>query len=237
MVITRSQALKHLRSEKSDGSTRAEVVTPRIVDVHIPTRISSDRPVDLPQPFGLSFKLQPAIYGIMQERIRTSLYALMVQSILWNQTHGLKARPILFKLLSQYPTPVSLSLADVEDLRMMLLPIGLQNIRAARLITFAKAWVAAPPCKERRYRRLHYPTRGCGMDTKPREVLALDDEREGWEIAHLCGVGAYALDSFRIFHRDRLRGLDGLEGVEPEWKRVNPTDKDLKAYLDWKSVQ
>ena len=25
-----------------------------------------------------------------------------------------------------------------------------------------------------------------------------------------------------------------MDGVEPEWKRVVPTDKELKLYLEWK---
>ncbi|KAF2022985.1 hypothetical protein EK21DRAFT_10816, partial [Setomelanomma holmii] len=129
------------------------------------------------------------------------------------------ARPILFALLAQYPTPKKLSLASLEDLTTMLQPLGLHNIRAIRLIALANAWVTAPPCKERRYRKLHYPIRGCGSNVKPGEVLGLEDEREGWEIAHLPGMGAYALDSFRIFYRDKLRGVESIKGVEPEWKR------------------
>lgn len=88
----------------------------------------------------------------------------------------------------------------------------------------------------------------------------------GWEIAHLPGVGAYSLDSWRIFCRDELRGVgramtttgsstvaegadpngnvsvgsgsaagDTAEEVEfmPEWKKVLPQDKELRAYLTW----
>lgn len=58
------------------------------------------------------------------------------------------------------------------------------------------------------------------------------DKREGWEVAHLPGIGAYALDSYRIFHRDRLRGVD--KDAEPEWKRVVATDKELRAWLVWR---
>lgn len=72
-----------------------------------------------------------------------------------------------------------------------------------------------------------------------------DDDRVGaWEIAHLAGVGPYAIDSWRIFCRDKLRGLaDGYNGegagadFEPEWKRVLPMDKELRAYLRWKWLQ
>lgn len=236
MVVTRSQQSRHPQAEQEYLSAFAGPANPSQVQPKVPNpvRDRTNRPIHIPQPQGLPFELQPACYGLIQERINASLYALVVQSILWNQTQGLKARPVLFELLARYPTPLSLSSADFHDLRLMLLPIGLHNTRAERLIMLAKTWVAAPPCKDRRYRKLHYPARGCGTDVKPGEVLTLDDEREGWEIAHLPGMGAYALDSFRIFFRDRLRGLEGAETIEPEWKRVQPTDKDLKAYIRWR---
>jgi methyl-CpG-binding domain protein 4 len=144
------------------------------------------------------------------------------------------ARPVLFTLLAKYPTPKELSEASLDELTAMLQPLGLHNLRAARLIALANAWLAAPPCKERRYRRLHYPVRGSSADVKPGEILDFDDERDGWEIAHLPGMGAYALDSYRIFYRDKLRKIDVKHGVEPEWKRVTADDKDLKAYLKWR---
>lgn len=147
------------------------------------------------------------------------------------------ARPVLFKILTAYPSPLELSTASLKELTAMLQPIGLQRIRAGRLIALANTWLAAPPCKERRYRRLHYPDRGCGTDVKPGEVLGPEDEREGWEIAHLPGMGAYALDSYRIFYRDRLREIVPANGIEPEWKRVVPMDKELQPYLKWRREQ
>ncbi|EOD49218.1 putative methyl- binding domain-containing protein 4 protein [Neofusicoccum parvum UCRNP2] len=89
---------------------------------------------------------------------------------------------------------------------------------------------------------MNYPTKGAQRDIKPFEILGDDDPRvAAFEIAHLPGCGAYALDSWRIFCRDPLRGvaLDwngagvGDEGFEPEWKRVRPTDKELRAFLRW----
>lgn len=68
-----------------------------------------------------------------------------------------------------------------------------------------------------------------------------------WEIAHLPGVGAYALDSWRIFCLDRFRngalGAGGKEGegqkgdLGEEWMRVVPKDKELRAYLKWRWAQ
>jgi methyl-CpG-binding domain protein 4 len=201
---------------------------------HFTPQRKPNRPTTIPQPENLPFVLQPAGYGLIQERIRDSLYALVVQVILWNQTHGRAARPVLFAILTLYPTPFHLSQAKLDELTSMLQPLGLHNIRAKRLIALAEAWLAAPPCKERRYRRLHYPDRGCGVNVKAGEILGLEDEREGWEIAHLPGMGPYALDSYRIFYRDRLREV---EGGEPEWMRVLPLDKDLRPYLKWRWAQ
>jgi methyl-CpG-binding domain protein 4 len=207
----------------------------RQTSARISTRVDTkDHPADISPPPGLPFQLQPAKYGLIQEQVCDSLYALVVQAILWNQTRGQMARLVLFKILVAYPSPLELSTAPLKDLTAMLQPIGLHRIRAARLVALAEAWLSAPPCKERRYRRLHYPDRGCGADVKPGEVLGPDDEREGWEIAHLPGMGAYALDSYRIFYRDRLRDIEPTSDVEPEWKRVVPTDKELIPYLKWK---
>ncbi|KAF5024375.1 hypothetical protein F66182_3562 [Fusarium sp. NRRL 66182] len=127
-----------------------------------------------------------------------------------------------------------------SDLAALIRPIGLYNSRAARFLAFAKTWVEHPPAKTRRYRKLHYPLQGDGVDIGKDEVLDQDDERQGWEVAHLPSLGPYAIDSFRIFYRDVLRGLatdwNGSQtpaGFEPEWKRVVPRDKELRAYLGW----
>lgn len=240
MVTTRSQSdLKKKESADDPTQTPDTLATKKRkrqerLSHHFSPQRKANRPVTIPQPEDLPFQLRPAGYGLIQERIQDSLYALVVQVILWNQTHGRAARPVLFQILALYPTPFHLSEAKLSELTEILQPLGLHNIRAKRLIALAKAWIAAPPCKERRYRRLHYPDRGCGTNVKPDEILELNDDREGWEIAHLPGMGPYALDSYRIFYRDRLRNIDS---GEPEWRRVLPLDKDLKPYLKWRWAQ
>ena len=64
--------------------------------------------------------------------------------------------------------------------------------------------------------------------------------------SEICaGIGAYAIDSWRIFCRDELRGLPtGLpkeltpeakeEELQKEWTRVLAGDKELRAYLRWR---
>lgn len=60
-----------------------------------------------------------------------------------------------------------------------------------------------------------------------------------WEIGHLTS-GAYTIDSWRIFCRDVLLGRaedwkgKGREPTfQPEWMRVLPQDKELRACLRW----
>lgn len=229
------------RSTPRPKQKRTPKTSPHFPKSPKPPYHRAPNPSEIAQPPGLAFTLRPAQFGLIQERISSSLYALIVQAILWNQTRGTQARPILFSLLIKYPSPEDLAAATLSDLASLLQPIGLHNIRAARLIAMATSWVASPPSKHRRYRKLHYPHRACGIDIKPGEVLALGDEREGWEVAHLPGVGRYAIDSFRIFYRDKLRGMGDVRErmirggeFEPEWKRVRAEDKDLKAYLEWR---
>ena len=176
--------------------------------------------------------LSSPTFGLVQERIADNLYHIVLQAILWNQTTGKQARPVFEQLIAQYPSPTSLAKASLPALTALLQPIGLHNIRAARCIALGQRWREYPPCAEKRYVRKGYPVQGSSQ--------LGDGEEPGWEIAHLPGVGPYALDSYRIFHRDKLRGLaldwlgDGApQGFEPEWKRVVPTDKELRAYLKW----
>lgn len=110
-------------------------------------------------------------YGLIQEELQDNLYYLMVQSILWNQTWGRSARPVLDAILTLYPTPDKMANASLPELTLMIYPIGLHNRRAKRLIDLAQVWLDAPPCKERRYRKVGYPNKQSGKDVKPGEIL------------------------------------------------------------------
>ncbi|KAL4869225.1 hypothetical protein BDV12DRAFT_85255 [Aspergillus spectabilis] len=131
--------------------------------------------------------------------------------------------------------------ADPADLTDMIRCLGFQNQRAKKCIALAQTWLDCPPCRGKRYRKLNYPCKSDGRDVKPGESIEDSDQRIAWEIAHLPGIGAYALDSWRIFCRDELRDLaedwkgSGATTPEfiPEWKSVLPQDKELRAYLTW----
>ena len=50
------------------------------------------------------------------------------------------------------------------------------------------------------------------------------------EVAHLPGIGDYASDAWRLFCKVDFYAGHGIT-VEDEWDRVNPTDKDLRRYV------
>lgn len=123
----------------------------------------------------------------------------------------------------------------------MIQVLGLHNQRALTLLSLAKTWEMDPAQKGLRYKTSSYPDAEASKGIAHDEVLSDDDLREGaFEVGHLPGLGPYAFDSWRIFCRDKLRDLaDGWNGegagsdFEPEWKRVLPKDKELRAMLQW----
>lgn len=199
---------------------------------HRPTFLST-----LPFP-----PLSHTTFGLMQERLSHDPFRLLIATIFLNKTPGERAMPIFYQLMSRYPTPLALSNAEVSDITSLIYGLGFQNQRARKCVAMARAWVERPPERGKRYRKLHYPAKGDGKDVGSDEVIADDDARVAWEISHLPGLGPYSHDSWRMFCRDELRGLStdwNGEGVqnsekfEPEWKRVVPLDKELRAWLTW----
>jgi len=181
-------------------------------------------------------------FGLVQEKLAHDPFRLLIALIFLNKTKGTIALPSFYILMKRYPTPEALADAKEADIAEMIQHLGLQNSRAKTIVALANAWVSDPPQKDLRGRTLHYPFVGAGKDIKPGETLDDSDVREGaLEIAHLPGCGRYAFDSWRMFCRDVLRGLaedyDGKGapvGFQPEWMRVLPQDKELRAFLRWR---
>ena len=189
-------------------------------------------------------KLSEEKFGLLQEHLWNNPFHLLVMVILLNQTSNKAAYPCYLRLTEKYFDAESLAQAELSQVAKILEKIGLQNNRAKTLIRLAQTWVDSPPTKGKRHRNLHYPNKHNGADISPKGIIddEANDPRTGaWEAAHLPGVGHYALDSWRIFCRDVCRGVaqdykgKGVRQLdfEPEWKRVVPSDKELKAYLRW----
>ncbi|KAJ5677226.1 Pre-mRNA splicing factor [Penicillium maclennaniae] len=225
---------------KQSFSLRPE--TPRLSRPKLPTvspyfpSLSGDPESCLPFP-----PIDAPSFGLIQEQLAHDPFKLIIATIFLNRTRGGVALPILFRVFARYPTIDAMAIANPSELVSMIHCLGFQNQRARKCISIAQIWQVSPPVKNKRYRKLHYPRKLDGRDVGPLECADDEDHRVAWEIAHLPGVGAYSLDSWRIFCRDALRGLATdwkgtgatTDGFVPEWKSVLPQDKELRAYLAW----
>lgn len=182
-------------------------------------------------------------FGIIQEDTWREPFWLLVAVVLLNKTTGRAAVPVFKQIRLRYSTPEELAGAEYDELLDMIGHLGLQTGRTRNLIELAKTWVSDPPIAGKLYRKRDYPNKG---DGKAADVANIVDEdmpvcRGAIEIGHLRGCGAYAYDSWRIFCRDVLRGVaedyNGKNATEeqfvPEWQRVLPGDKELRACLRW----
>ncbi|CEH18311.1 Methyl-CpG binding transcription regulators [Ceraceosorus bombacis] len=132
-----------------------------------------------------------SFFGMIQEIVKDDSWMVLIATMLLNQTHGSKAVPVFWKLLHQFPTPEALAKADLRELTDMIQPIGLHNIRAARLKSFSQAWLDLPPWR--------------AESSRCRDPKARDRRLPGTSaypltpVAHLPGAGRYAVDSWAIF--------------------------------------
>lgn len=132
-------------------------------------------------------------FGLIQELVAPDIWRLLVATTLLNQTRGRAAIPVFWALLARWPTQYSMARADLLELTAMLQPLGLHNVRAKRLITLSLQMVENPPDPSRLFK-----TRGNASRDTPMT-----------QIGAYVSVGAYALDSYRIFIMDggAQRGL------------------------------
>ncbi|KAK6864471.1 hypothetical protein PG990_006095 [Apiospora arundinis] len=208
-----------------------------------PAKIKSPRPPRgtvsaLPFP-----TLSAPRFGLVQEELAGDPFRLLVAVTFLVKTSGKAAIPVFRTLMEKFPSPGALAGAKAGEISAMIKHLGLSVVRTAQIQKFARIWLDKPPTGDVRYGVKNYPRPGDGSDIRAGEELPpeeRDDSRtSAWEIGHMT-QGPYAIDSWRIFCRDVLLGRaqdwkgKGREGeFQPEWMRVLPQDKELRAYLRW----
>ncbi|EIN09422.1 DNA glycosylase [Punctularia strigosozonata HHB-11173 SS5] len=113
------------------------------------------------------------------EKVASDPWKVLIATMLLNKTAGRTAIPIFWKILDRWPSPQALSNADVTELTHMIKTLGLQSMRAKRLIQLSEMYLAAPPDPSILHKSRNYPV--------------------ATPVSHLPGSGRYALDSYRIF--------------------------------------
>lgn len=122
---------------------------------------------------------------------------------------------------------MSLIIAKKSDLVSMLSHLGLQDVRAERLIAMSFEYMKDPPKDyDPRRSRVYVPKAQSGQSApRKRGDKRADPSYPDTPVSHLPGSGRYALDSYRIF----CTAHDDPQSTE--WKAVLPTDKELIRYL------
>ncbi|KAK7908068.1 hypothetical protein PG985_015371 [Apiospora marii] len=186
-----------------------------------PTKTKSPRPPKgtvSALPFPTLFAQR---FGLVQEELADDPFRLLIAVTFLVKTSGKAAIPVFRTLMDTFRSPEALAEAAPSEIAAMIKHLGLSVVQL--------------------------PPAGDGSDIRAGEELppeGHDDSRtSAWEIGHMT-QGAYAIDSWRIFCRDVLLGRaqdwkgKGREGeFQPEWMRVLPQDKELRAYLRWMWMQ
>ncbi len=256
------KATRATRSPFFAPSTPSKDHQPRSASATPSTTIKKPRPPrgtvsSLPIP-----PLSAPSFGLIQEELASAPFRLLIAVTFLIRTAGKAAIPVFRELMARLPTPEALAAADPAEIIDLIRPLGLSAVRCTAIQRYARVWLERPPRREVRYGVKNYPRLGDGRGVKVGEefgpedgdgcgggdgtaVDAVADAREravgsAWEVGHLTR-GPYALDSWRIFCRDVLLGRsthwtgwgDDEPGFQPEWMRVLPRDKELRACLRW----
>lgn len=211
-----------------------------------PTKVRVPRPPRGTIPCIPFPRLDAPKFGLIQEDLASDPFRLLVAVTFLIRVKGKHALPVFHQLMSRYPTPKSLAEANKEDIISMIKHLGLATVRAAAIQKYACTWIDNPPRADIRYEVKNYPGPTDRTDTQLGEYEPLNSDSSklsAWEIGHMT-QGRYAIDSWRIFCRDVLLGRaedwrgKGREGeFQPEWMRVLPEDKELRACLRWLWMQ
>ncbi|EXK88227.1 hypothetical protein FOQG_08593 [Fusarium oxysporum f. sp. raphani 54005] len=189
-------------------------------------------------------------FGLIQEKFAHEPFWLLTVVTFLIRTKGTQAIPTFYKVKERFPTPTHIaSEGNTEPLVEMIRHLGLAEHRVSLMKKYARGFLGQPPVAGIYHKVKKYDHRDIDplslYQHKGSSALLVDkdsygqDLLEAWEIGHLT-QGKYALDSWRIFCRDELLGrATGWNGedrdpkLQPEWMRVRPDDKELRAYLRW----
>ncbi|CAI6052568.1 unnamed protein product [Clonostachys chloroleuca] len=194
--------------------------------------------------------LTSTCFGLIQEKLAHEPFWLLVAVTFLIRTKGTAAIPVFYAIKERFPTPTDLGdESNATDILDMIRHLGLSTHRLRFLQRYSRAFIEDPPRAGKVYRVKNYDRREepdfnhgnfaeC-MDTGMLTPNDDEDDAEAWEIGHMT-QGKYAIDSWRIFCRDVLLGRaedwngKGREPeFQPEWMRVRPDDKELRACLRW----
>ncbi|KAJ6787888.1 hypothetical protein PWT90_07818 [Aphanocladium album] len=179
-------------------------------------------------------------FGLIQEQVAHDPFWLLIAVSFLVKTKGEHAIPVFLRVKERFPAPCDIvNPENADEIFGMIQHLGLGKNRLGLMQKYAHAFMFDPPRSGVRYRVHYYETREIGRPLEGHLAMAAENVTDGWEIGHMT-QGRYTVDSWRIFCRDVLLGRakdwdgKGAKGeFQPEWMRVLPADKELRAYLRW----
>jgi len=80
-------------------------------------------------------------FDLVQEKLYTQPWKLLVATIFLNKTNNKVSLPILWQFFDSWPTPEAASVADQDQVARLLKPMGLYNLRAKTIVRFSKEFL------------------------------------------------------------------------------------------------
>lgn len=223
-------------------------ISPFFTDASASGSVAQKRPPSGTVPSVPFAPLTSPSFGLIQEDLAHEPFWLLVAVSFLIKTKGVHAIPTFYKFKERFPTPADVASTQNSDaIIAMIRHLGLAHHRVALVQNIARGFLDDPPAAEKLYKVKNYDCRDVELTPRSAELNGYapfskrsgDGDLEAWEIGHLT-QGKYAIDSWRIFCRDELLGrAEDWKGkgkkpeFQPEWMRVHPNDKELRAYLRW----
>lgn len=76
-------------------------------------------------------------FNLIQETLYPDPWKLLIATIFLNKARGSVAFPILWEFFQAYPSAQSVRDKDADNIAKMLLPLGLNNARAKKIVRFS----------------------------------------------------------------------------------------------------
>ncbi|KAJ4137648.1 hypothetical protein NW768_003236 [Fusarium equiseti] len=241
--VTMRDKDKTARSVKPNSA-----ISPFFIDASVPGSAAQKRPPSGTVPSVPFAPLTSPSFGLIQEDLAHEPFWLLVAVSFLIKTKGVHAIPTFYKVKERFPTPADVASARNSDaIIAMIRHLGLAHHRVTLVQNIARGFLDDPPAAGKLYKVKNYDCRDVELTPRSAELNGYapfskrggNGDLEAWEIGHLT-QGKYAVDSWRIFCRDELlgrakdwKGKGRKPEFQPEWMRVHPNDKELRAYLRW----
>ncbi|KAG8237712.1 hypothetical protein J437_LFUL017500 [Ladona fulva] len=83
-------------------------------------------------------------YNLIQERLFSDPWKLLVATIFLNKTSGKLAVPIIHQFLHKWDTPQAVMSGSLEEMEELIRPLGLQRKRAKTILQFSGEYITKP---------------------------------------------------------------------------------------------